>query len=168
MCKRGPSCGALGLWMSGKGHTPEAGVLTRGRRRPSEISAWRSRADTVAVRRSCPSMRRDREPDTSLTSAIRGGQGHSFGHLGKKSALPFGRSGDGQRHAQALREIEPEPIEEGGLRGVRAHDAAQAEFAAVLGGKHDIGALNAAQLIEDRPRALPEPGPPLPLLERFP
>src|SRR6266446_6168087 len=67
----------------------------------------------------------------SLTSAIRGGQGRSFGHLGEKSALPFGRSGDGQRHAQALREIEPEPIEEGGLRGVRAHDAAQAEFAAV-------------------------------------
>src|SRR5437660_1695058 len=136
--------------------------------RPSAIA--RSTGSAPVGRRQDRRMRSSTPgpPRASPTSAVRGGQGRSFGHLGKKSALHFGRSGDGRRHAQALREIEPEPIEEGGLRGVRAHDAAQTEFAAVLGGEHDVGALDAAELVEDRPWTLPEAGPPLPLLEGFP
>ena len=64
----------------------------------------------------------------SPTSAVRGGQGRSFGHLGEKSPLHFGGLGDGRRHAEALREIEAEPVEEHSLSGIRAHDTAQAAF----------------------------------------
>ena len=35
----------------------------------------------------------------SPTSAVREGQGRSFEHLGEKSPLHFGGSGDGRRHA---------------------------------------------------------------------
>jgi hypothetical protein len=79
----------------------------------------------------------------SPTSAVRGGQGRSFAHLGKKSPLHFDGSGDGRGRAKPLREVEAEPIEEGSLGRVRAHDAAQAELAPILGGQHDVGALNA-------------------------
>src|SRR2546426_11059518 len=104
----------------------------------------------------------------SPTSAVRGGQGRSFGHLEKKSPLHFGGSGDRQRHAQALREVEAEPVEEGSLGGVRAHHAAQAQLAAVLGRQDDVCALNTPEFIEDRARTPAEARASLPLLERLP
>ena len=82
--------------------------------------------------------------EVSPTSAVRGGQGRSFGHLDKKSPLHFGSSGDGRRQAEALGELEAEPVKERGLSGVRAHHAAQAELTTILGRQHDVGALNAA------------------------
>src|SRR5207244_2031308 len=48
------------------------------------------------------------------------------------------------------------------------HDAAQTDLATVLGRQDDIGALNAAEFVEDRARALAEAGASLPLLERLP
>src|SRR3989441_12650575 len=85
-------------------------------------------------------------PYTTLFRS-RGGQGRSFGHLEKKSPLHFGGSGDRRRHAQALREVEAEPVEEGSLGGVRAHHAAQAQLAAVLGRQDDVCALNTPEFI---------------------
>ena len=79
----------------------------------------------------------------SPTSAVRGGQGRSFGHLGEKSPLHFGDLCDGRRHAEALREVEAKPVEQRGLRGVRTHDAAHAELTTILGRQQDVGALNA-------------------------
>src|SRR3989441_11729747 len=107
-------------------------------------------------------------PPASPTSAVRGGQGRSFGHLEKKSPLHFGGSGDRRRHAQALREVEAEPVEEGSLGGVRAHHAAQAQLAAVLGRQDDVCALNTPEFIEDRARTPAEARASLPLLERLP
>src|SRR6266481_7327337 len=92
----------------------------------------------------------------SPTSAVRGGQGRSFGHLGKKSPLHLRGAGDGRRHAKPLGEVEAEAVEERSLGRVRVHDAAETELAAVLGGQDDVRALNAAELIEDRAGALPE------------
>src|SRR5712691_6191558 len=109
-----------------------------------------------------------RRSKSSPTSAVRGGQSRSFRHLGKKSPLHFGGSGDGRRHAEALGEVEAEPVEQGGLHGVRAHDAAEAKLSTILGGQHDVGALNTAQFVEDRARTLPEAGQALPLLQRLP
>src|SRR5712692_4401801 len=108
------------------------------------------------------------QPPASPTSAVRGGQGHSFRHLGEKSPLHFGGSGDRRGHSEALGEFEAEAVEENGLRGVRAHDAAQAELVAVLGRQHDVGALDALELGEDRARTLPETRATLPLLQRLP
>src|SRR3989442_5954431 len=105
---------------------------------------------------------------SSPTSAVRGGQGRSCGHLEKKSPLHFGGSGDRRRHAQALREVEAEPVEEGSLGGVRAHHAAQAQLAAVLGRQDDVCALNTPEFIEDRARTPAEARASLPLLERLP
>ena len=69
-----------------------------------------------------------------------------------------------------MRESKPEAIEQHRLRLVGADDAAQAKLATgvVSQGEHDIGALDAADLLEDRARAIAEPGAPLPLLERLP
>src|SRR3989442_14433193 len=80
---------------------------------------------------------------TNPTSAVRRGQGRSFGHLGEKSPLHFGDLGDRRRHAEALREVEAEPVEERRLSGIRTHDTAQTELTTILGGQHDVGALNA-------------------------
>jgi hypothetical protein len=106
--------------------------------------------------------------EANPTSAVQGGQGRSFGHLGKKSPLHFGEVGDGRRHAEALREVEAEAVEQGGLSGVRAHDAAEAEFTPIRRRQDDVRALNATEFIEDRARTVPESGSTLPLLERLP
>src|SRR5712692_11074111 len=89
------------------------------------------------------------------TTAVQGGQGRSVRHIGEKSPLHFGEVGDGRRHAEALREVEAEAVEQGGLGGVRAHDAAEAEFTTIRRRQYDVRALNATELIEDRARTVP-------------
>jgi len=54
------------------------------------------------------------------------------------------------------------------LGDVRSHHAPQAQLAAILGGEHDIGALDAPEFVQDRAGAPPEPRPLLPLLQGFP
>src|SRR2546427_8702605 len=76
---------------------------------PSASTAWPRRSTYVFETRSMTTR------TANPTSAVRGGQGRSFGHLEKKSPLHFGGSGDRRRHAQALREVEAEPVEEGSL-----------------------------------------------------
>lgn len=63
---------------------------------------------------------------------------------------------------------EPQASEQDGLGGGRPHHAPQAEFTAVLGGEHDVRALNTAQLLKNRARALAQAGAPLPLLQGLP
>src|SRR2546426_8671912 len=62
------------------------------------------------------------------------------------------------------------PIEQDRLRRVRADHAAETERTRRLGGKgqYHVGALDARQFVEDRPRAVAEPGLHLPVLERLP
>ena len=75
---------------------------------------------------------------------------------------------DGARRFEPLREFEPEAVEDvlQGLLG--SYNASQSELAAIVGRQHDVRALDRAQLIQDRPRAVAEPRASLPRLERFP
>ena len=51
---------------------------------------------------------------------------------------------------------------------IRADDAAEAHLAAVRGGQHDVGALDAAEFLEDGARAVAQVGAALPLLQGLP
>jgi hypothetical protein len=45
--------------------------------------------------------------------------------------------------------VQAKAVEEGGLGGVQAHDAAQQRVAAILRGEHDVSAWNPAQFLQD-------------------
>ena len=85
------------------------------------------------------------------------------GHLRKKSPLHLCRLGEGWWDPEPLGEVQAESIQQGRLGGIGTDDAPQAELAAIGGGQDHIGALDAAEFVQDRPWALPQAGPPLPL-----
>lgn len=91
-----------------------------------------------------------------------------FGYLRKKSALHRNRRSELGADPKALGQLQPEPIQEDGLLRVRPHHAAEAEFPPVGGREDHIGTLDAVEFREDRTGALPEPGAPLPLVQRLP
>src|SRR6266404_5440105 len=123
-------------------------------------------ANLRLTRARCPRARRRpmRPRGASLTSAVRGVASRVSGHLAEKSAL---HSRYRRRHPEALREAQPEPIEQDRLGLVRTDHAAETERARRLSGErqHHVGALDASQFVEDRPWAVAEPGLRLPLLE---
>ena len=89
-------------------------------------------------------------------------------HLREKSALHLGGLGKRRWDAESLGEVQPQAIQQGCLSRLRAHHAPQAQFAAVGGGHDDVGALDAAEFLQDRPWAVAQARPPLPLLQRLP
>ena len=72
--------------------------------------------------------------------------------------------------AEPVRQSQAEPVEQGGLRFVRADDAAKADVAAerLSGREHDVDALKPAKLLEDAPGRVAQAGLALPVLESLP
>jgi hypothetical protein len=71
---------------------------------------------------------------------------------------------------KALRKGKAEAVEQGGLRGLGAHNAANVQLTARLFGQRQdhVGALDAAQLVEDGARTVAQAGASLPLLQGLP